>query len=233
MNSQLDQLNNLSGKKAMIVAVIVLGSLAGFIEIVLSGFLKWANFPWTSGLLVGLGLGIIAFAYAIFKKPLMAIGIGLVAVLCRQMAIPILGLSEICKMNSCVAVLLEYSALAAIASITMKKMESGRNWRVLTGASAAVVGSLAFYYIGMRVAPCNYLLSFNSGAGFLSYLYKESLNWTILSAALVPLGWFLGEKLTARVSSLSTAKPRKFYAGAYGVALACWVICAIAIASGI
>jgi hypothetical protein len=233
MNNQLDQNAKASGKTSAIVAIIVLGSLCGFIEVVFSGFLKWTNFPWNAGLLTGLGLGIIAFAYAIFKKPMMAIWIGIVAILCKQLVVPVLGQSVMCKMNSCVAVMIEYSALAAIAGIAMKKMQSSGKWRLIAGGSAALVGSVGFYFAGLHIAPCNYLLSFVSASGFVSYLFKESLSWMIFSAAFVPLGWFVGEKYADKIMSLSAEKSRKFYAGAYGMAIIFWVACAIAIAQGI
>ena len=230
MNNQTDHDNKFAGKAPLLLAIIVLGSICGLIEVVLGIFLKQVDFVWNAGLLTGLGLGMIAIGYAIFKKPFMAIGIALVAVLCKQLVVPVLGETVMCKMNSCVAVILEYGAFAVIAGITMKRMQAKTKWRWLSGGMAALGGSLAFYFAGMHIAPCNYLLSFNSFAGFFSFLYKESLSWTIFSAVFVPLGWYVGEKLKAKITALSTDKPVRLYAIASGMALICWVLSAIAIA---
>jgi hypothetical protein len=197
METTTQQKSGLKSKKGLIIMIIALGSICGLFEVVLGGALTAASFPWRSGLLTGLGLGVVAFAYAIYRKPLMAIGIASVAILVKQLAVPVLGRTFMCNTNSCLAVGLEYLALAGVAVFTMKKMQSSGGLRFLTGGAGALVGSIAFLWIGMRVAPCNYLMSFNQAGGFVSFLYKESLNWTIFSAALFPLGWLIGVKSEA------------------------------------
>jgi hypothetical protein len=232
MDNQPKQNSGLTGKTSRIMLVIALGSLCGLIEVVLGGLLAQAKFPYKSGLLAGLGFGIIAFAYAIYKKPLMAFWIGIVAVLCKQLVVPVLGLSVMCKMNSCLAVVLEYTALAGVAAITMKRMKTKGGYRLLTGGSGALIGSVAFLFIGMHVAPCEYLLGFNQAGGFVSFLYKESLSWVVFSSVLFPIGWVIGEKQANRLALLYQNKPRLAYAGVSAIAAICWAICAIAIAGG-
>ncbi len=66
MNNLESKNEGLNSTKGRIIAIIVLGSLCGFIEVILGGLLRKAGFPVTSGLLTGLGFGIIAFGLGSF-----------------------------------------------------------------------------------------------------------------------------------------------------------------------
>jgi hypothetical protein len=230
MTKQL--VRGLRGLKGQIMVIIALGSLCGLIEVVLSGTLRAVNFPWRAAVLVGLGIGIIAFMFAIYRKPIMALGVAFVAVMVKQLAVPLLNEAFVCDANSCLAVGIEYSAVAVVSIFTMKRMNDKVGFRLLTGGAGAFIGSIAFYLIGMHVAPCNYLLSFNSASGFISYLYRESLSWTIFSTVLFPIGWYIGIKSESALSRLFESKPRVIYAGASVLTIICWAISAIAIAQG-
>jgi hypothetical protein len=231
----MDAENNQSkkiGKTKIVLAVLALGAVCGLFEVVLGGFLKNTGFPYRSGLLVGLGFGVIGFAYAIFKKPLMAIGIGLVAAFCKQLGVIVLHLPVMCMMNSCVAVLLEYGALAIIALVLMNRMKEKVSLRLIAGGAAALIGAGAFHYIGMRVAPCNYLLTFNRAGGFVDFMIQQGLVWVAFSVVLFPLGWLVGEKVSGKIGHIMFSKPRLFYAETAITTIFCVAICAIAIAGG-
>jgi len=219
-----------AGKKKLLLAVLVLGSVCGLLEIAGGGLLRHS--PFRSAILTGLGLGIIGFALAIFKKPIMALGMVLVVVLCKQLVVPVLGVSVMCKMNSCLAVMFEYGGFFALAAITMNKMKKSSGMRSLTAGAGVLAGSVAYYFIGMRAAPCAYMLSFNRAGGFISFMAAEGLIWAAFSAVLFPLGWLAGEKYKERVFVLAQ-KPRLFYAGAFAITIFCWAASATAISLGI
>jgi len=224
--------SGLHSRKGRFMAILALGSICGLIEVTLSGALRAADFPWRTGVLVGLGFGIVAFALAIYRKPLMALWIALVAILVKQLAVPVLGAPIACKANTCLAVGLEYAALAGIAALAWTAMQGHGGLRAIVGGAGAAVGSVAFLLIGVHVAPCAYLLSFNQAGGFAAYLYRESLNWALFSAVLFPVGWAAGVKSEAALSRLFESQPRLVYAGASSLAAVCWVASAIAMASG-
>ena len=222
-----------AGKMNLLFAMLALGSVCGLLEVIFGGFLHQIKFPYRVALLTGLGFGVIGFGLAIFKKPFMVIWIGLVAVLCKQMVVVILHVSLMCKLNSCLAVLFEYSALSGIAVMTMSRVKENTGIRMLMGGSAALIGSVAFYFIGMQVAPCNYLLSFNHPGGLSAFLINEGLMWAAFSAILFPLGWLIGERFAEKTDVLLARKPQLFYIGTALTTVFCWVICAIAISRGI
>jgi len=222
-----------SGKKKFFVMALVLGSVCGLMEVVFGGLLHHGFFQqFRSAILTGVGLGIIGFALAILGKPVIAVLIGIVAVLSKQMVVPVLGVSVMCKMNSCLAVMLEYGGFFAVAAITMNKMKKNAVLRPLTAGAGVLAGSIAYYFIGMRVAPCAYMLSFNRAGGFVSFMAAEGLIWAAFSAVLFPLGWLAGEKYREGVFALSQ-RPRLFYAGASAIVIFCWIVSAAAISLGI
>jgi hypothetical protein len=225
--------NTKANKMDLLFAVVALGSVCGLLEVIVGGFLHQIRFAYRVALLTGLGFGVIGFGLAIFRKPFMAIWIGLVAVLCKQMVVVILHVSVMCKLNSCLAVLFEYGALSGIAVMAMSRIKGNTGIGMLTGGSAALIGSVAFYFVGMRVAPCNYLLSFNHPGGFVAFLLNEGLIWAAFSAILFPLGWLTGEKFIKKTYVLLAGKPQLFYIGTALTTIFCWAICAIAISRGI
>jgi hypothetical protein len=97
-----------------------------------------------------------------------------------------------------------------------------------SGALAAITASIGFYFIGMQVAPCQYLLSF-SPAGFI---VTEGLIWAAFSAISLPLGYLAGEKLAAITPAVLTRQP-VYYAISTSTVLLCWGASALAIMAGL
>lgn len=213
----------------ILIGIFVFGSIWGLSEVALGGGLSAANFPYKSGLLTGIGMAIMGMALAIHKKPAMLIGIGLVAVLVKLIAVPILNVSVMCKANSCLAVFTDAVALTLVAFLLMTEMGRSAHARMGSGALAAIIASVGFYFIGMRVAPCNYLLSF-SPAGFI---VTEGLIWAAFSAILLPLGYLAGLKLETQIFPLLTRKMPVYYATTMATVAICWGLSAIAIMSGL
>lgn len=217
----------------LLIATVVLGSLWGLSEVVLGGAIGAAGLPYRSGILTGVGIGIMAIAVGVFRKPSMLAGIALVAVLCKQLVVPILNVSVMCEANSCLAVMLEGLALAGVVSLAGRKLDRGHLARIASGASAALLAAAAFYIIGMRVAPCRYLLSFNRPGGFVAFLTVEGLVWALFSAILFPAGYWVGSRLRDTVLGLRREKPLFYYTTFSALVVCCWVASAFAIAVGL
>jgi len=213
----------------ILLGILVFGSIWGLSEVALGGGLSAAHFPYSSGLLTGIGMALMGMALVIHKKPAMLIGIGLVTVLVKLLAVPILHISVICKANSCLAVFTEAVALSLVAFLLMTEMGKGVHARMGSGAMAAIIASVGFYFIGMQVAPCKYLLSFSP----VGFIVTEGLIWAAFSAILLPLGYLAGMKLEAKAFPLLTRKMPLYYATTVATVVICWGVSAIAIASGL
>jgi hypothetical protein len=216
----------------IMIAILVLGSLWGLSEVVLNGAIRAAGLPFRAGILAGVGMFLMGVALGIFRKPLMLVGVGVIAVLCKQLVVPIMGTSVLCKANACIALLFQSSALLGVATLMGQRIQSGRIPRIMTGFSAALVASPVFYFIGMRVAPCNYLLSFNRPEGLMAFMVAEGLVWAAFSAALFPMGWRLGSRLEGTIPQVRAVKPVLYYGASLGVVLCAWVASGLAYAAG-
>ena len=217
----------------VLIVIIVIGSLLGLSEVVLNGAIRAAGLPYRAGILTGVGIGLMGIALGVLRKPFALLGIALVAILCKQLIVPILHISLMCKANSCLAVMLEGLSLTGIVSLAGRRLDRSRLSQIASGGSAALLAAAAFYFIGMRVAPCRYLLSFNRPGGFTAFLAVEGLVWVIFSATLFPVGYWVGARLRDTVLAMGTRKPFFYYTTSGALVVCCWVASAFAIAAGL
>jgi len=237
---QKEKIGNLEGGKMerevsrwergfpVFTGVFLFGSIWGFFEVVLGSGLRAIAFPYHAGLLVGMGMFSMGIALAIYKRPAMLIGVGLITGLFKLLSVPILHISIGCRANSSIAVLLESTALSLVALGLMRRMERGVYARIGGGALAALIGAAGFYFVGMRVAPCTYLLSF-SPMGFMA---REGLVWLVFSAIFLPVGYLVGVKLRPTMVHLLTVRPAFGYATCITISAVCWGVGAFAILAG-
>jgi len=223
-----NKLSNLPVVVRLIIGVLVFGSIWGLLEVAMGGGLQVAKFPYRAGLLTGIGIAIMGIALAIYKQPTMLIGIGLGTVLVKLLAVPILHISVMCKANSCIAVFTEAVVLSLVAFLLMSEMSKSVHARMGAGALAAIVASVGFYFIGMQVAPCKYLLSFTPGR----FIVTEGLIWAAFSAIFLPVGYLAGEKLAAITPPVLTRWPI-YYTVSASIVLLCWGVSALAIMAGL
>ncbi|HVP56723.1 MAG TPA: hypothetical protein VMU02_01390 [bacterium] len=217
----------------VLVIMLVLGSVWGLVEIGLGGAMKSASIPYKGDLLTGLGIGTMAVAVALTRRALPLIGIAVVAVALKQLAVPILHLAFMCKANSCLAVALAGGSLAGTTAVAGRRLERKLLPRILTGFSAGLISSVAFYWVGMRLAPCKYLLSFNRPGGFVAFLGAEGLIWAALSGIFFPAGYRLGLGMKSNVYALRTRRPVLYYAASAAIITVAWVAGGLAIAAGL
>jgi len=206
----------------MAIMVLVLGTIWGFSEVFLSDTIKIWGIPFRAGILTGIGIGIMGIALGYGKKVLPLIGIALVTMAAKQLVVPVLQCSVLCKANSCAAVFLQGVALCGVAAIAGRKLNNTRSARFITPISAALASAGAFYFIGMKLAPCPYLLSFNHAGGFLSFMTAEGLAWAAFSGILFPAGYKLGSVLKNTIPEIKTAKPAAYYLTAATALICCY-----------
>lgn len=221
------------GKAEMLTALIILGSVWGFLEVVGGGAMKAGNIPYKGDLLTGLGIGTMAIALAMFRKPFLLIAVAIVAVAVKQLAVPILHLPTFCKANSCLAVMLGGGALAGCTAVAGRRLRGGIAPRIATGFSAGLLTSASFYFIGMRVAPCRYLMSFNRPGGFVAFMIAEGLIWAVLGGVFFPVGYLVGDRLRDGVFDLRQRRPVLYYTTSALLVACCWIASALVIANGL
>ena len=74
-----NKLSNLQGLVRLIIGILVFGSIWGLLEATLGGFLHMIIFPNKGAIMSGIGVAIMASALAVYRKPAMLPGMGIVA----------------------------------------------------------------------------------------------------------------------------------------------------------
>jgi len=214
------------------VAVLVFGSLWGVAEVVLNDAIRAADLPFRAGALTGFGMLAMGLLLGYGRKPVAILGVPVVAVLVKQMVVPILGASVLCKANSCIAVLFEAAVLAGVAGIATRGINKSAIMRAGAGAGAGLAAAVPFYFVGLAVAPCAYLMSFDRAGGLAAFMVQEGLVWAAFSAVLFPIGYALGARVREPMRAFEMRSPIAYYGAALGVAVSCWITAAIAIYAG-
>jgi hypothetical protein len=198
-------------------------------------------------IVTGLGMGIMGIGLGAFRRVYMLPVIALVAVCVKQLVVPILHVPLLCKANSCLAVLIEGSALAGLVAVVGSRLAGrksnpdpggrARRGQWVTAAAvaggAALLASGAFHAAGMRVAPCDHLLSYNRALGLLTYVTTRGSFWAVSSAAFFPLGYALGLRLEDPVAASRRSRPALYYLASALCVTACWGASAVAISAGL
>ena len=229
------------------LAVLLLGSVWGVVEVVLGGVMRQADVPHRVAIVTGLGMAIMGIGLGAFRRVYMLPLIALVVVCVRQLAVPVLHVPFVCKANSCLAVIIESCALAGLVGLAGSRLtgrasdsagSGGMNrgqWvtAAVVGGGAALLASGAFHAAGMRVAPCDHLLSYNRAFGLVTYMATRGSFWAISSAALLPLGYLLGLRLEESVAAVHERRPALYYLASALCVAACWGASAVALSVGL
>jgi hypothetical protein len=222
-----------SGKSTssdILLLVLVLGSLWGFSEVVLSDIIRAQSIPWRAGILTGIGMGIMGIAVGLNRKALPLVGIALITVAAKLLVVPILGCSFLCKANTCAAVFLQGAALSGAVAIVGPRLAGGVLKKAATGFSAALASAAAFYYVGIHLSPCQYLLSFG---GIAPFMQAEGIVWAAFSGVLFPLGYKLGSLIEHELPAVKMTRPLAYYLSCSAGIVCCWAAIATSIVIGI
>ncbi len=216
----------------VLIVVLILGSLWGLSEVILSGIIRQAGIPYRTGILTGVGMGLMGIAVGIFKKYSFLFGIAFLAILCKQLVVPILHVSITCKANSCLAVMIDSLVLTAAVAVIGSKLNKNLMYRIAGGLIAGFSAAVVFYLVGMKAAPCPSLLTFAGLQGFVSFLVKRGLVWMIFSGLFFPIGYVVGNRLQDIVFVFRVKKPLFYYAFSGTLVVCCWLAVGLAIAAG-
>ena len=216
----------------ILIVILILGSLWGLSEVILNGIIQQTGIPYRTGILVGVGMGLMGISVGIFKKSSFLIGIAVIAILCKLLVVPILHVSIMCKANSCLAVIIDSLALTGAVVLIGHKMYKKLRYRIIGGLVAGLSAGVVFYFVGMKAAPCPSLLTFAGLQGFGLFLLNKCLVWMVFSGIFFPVGYILGNRLKDIVFVIRIEKPLFYYATSVTLIVCCWLAVAFAITAG-
>jgi len=215
----------------ILIGMVVLGSVWGLSEVILNDAIRAYELPWRAGILAGVGMLWMGIGLGLIRSPWLLVGLPIAAACLKQLVVPILHVSVLCKANSCLAIGLQAFCLAGVVGMAGRRAFGGGFGRATMGAGAALGSALPFYFIGLRLAPCPYLLSFGRPEGLGAFMLTEGLVWAAFAGLGFPLGYRLGTTLADPVGSLHARKPLVYYGSAAGLTLFCWAVAALRISA--
>ena len=220
----------------VLVTILLLGSLWGFLsEIILKSAVFSQGFPFKGGMAgytTAIGIGMMGIAFGNFRKSSLLMGVPLVAILGKLCVLSIFNLPTVARVNSSLAILLGGIALTVIVTLTGSNLHRSTLLRLLSGMSAGLSAAIAFFFIGMRIMPCPYLLSFSKTGGFGAFLSSDGMVWAVLSGILFYTGCWLGTRLKNVCINLSPKQSLAYYSGSAFVAACFWVMISFSIIAG-
>ncbi len=233
----IEDAENRFGKRpsivSLIIGILVFGSIWGFLEATLGGFLNLIIFPNKGAIMSGIGVAIMASALAIYRKPAMLPGIGIVAASFKWLNAWLLFVPPLAVqiINPAMAIFLESLAFSAVAAFLMKRIT--KNLFVGTGAGVLVgfISAIAYVYFAVYAthSPIFARLGIKSIGEFIM---GNAVVQAVFFGIFLPLGYLVGEKLAAKTSSVLMRRPL-YYATAVATIALCWGISALAITAGL
>lgn len=216
----------------MLMLVLLFGSLWGLGEALLGNVIRSAGLPVRAAVLTGLGMGLMGAVFGVARKPALLPVTALVTAATMQLAVPVLHCSFLCKANSGLAVVLHGVSLAGVMIFIGGGGRKSALVFGIAGFTAAVLSSVAFYHIGMKLAPCDYLLSFAGEGGLARFMIKEGALWGLLSALMFPAGVAAGTRLAKAVTSWKSRRPGLVYCTSAASVVMCLALIVISVWNG-
>jgi hypothetical protein len=211
-----------SAHVSLLLALLV-GSLWGLSEALLGPAIRAAAVPVRAALLTGIGLAWLGFFLAMNRRPLFLIIAAFTTMATMHISVPVLQCSFLCKANSSLAILLHGVSLSAVVFVAGNKLHTRSSFRIFSGFSAPLLSGTLFFFLGMKLAPCTYLLSFNHSFGLGSFFIREILIWSLFSMVLFPAGYWAGSRFRNVFITYRERKTVLFVTGSLAAILICWI----------
>ncbi|HEY91364.1 MAG TPA: hypothetical protein G4O07_05970 [Dehalococcoidia bacterium] len=224
--------DNLRGLLRLIIGVLVFGSVWGFMEATLGGFLHMIIFPNKGAIMSGIGVAVMASALAIYRKPVMLPGIGIVAASFKLLDVWLFSLpvASIHIVNPAMAIFFESLAFGLVALFLMNRLAKNAFIGIGAGALVGLVTATAWVYFAIYVmnAPLYARVVFTAG----EFIANQGVAQAAFSAVFLPLGFLAGIKLSA-ITHPALKRSPIYYAVTASTVLACWGVSILAITSGL
>ena len=233
----MEEKGNRLGKRGdlvhLIIGILLFGSIWGFFEATLGGFLNMITFPNKGAIMSGIGVAIMGGALAIYRKPSMLPGIGIVAASFKVLNVWFLfvPISAVYIINPAMAIIFESLVFSLVAAFVMNRIAKNAFVGIGAGILVGLISATAYVYFAIYVmnAPLFERMGVNSIGGFI-------LNQGLVQAAffgiLLPLGFLVGKKLAANTSPVSIRRPLYYYATSAAIICFCWGISAVTVMAG-
>jgi len=218
----------------LIIGILVFGSIWGLFEATLGGFLNMIIFPNKGAIMGGIGMAIMGAALAVYRKPAMLPGIGIVAASFKWLNSWLLfvPISAVYIINPATAIFLESLAFCLVVAFLMKRIEKNVYVGVWAALLAGLISVTAYGYFSVYImhAPLFERMGVSSVPEFIA---SHGVIQAVFFGVLAPLGYLAGKKLSAITSPVLVRRPLYFYVTSVAIICFCWGISAVAVLAGL
>jgi hypothetical protein len=225
-------------KKQEILAILMFGSVWGFLQSILTwGMVKFELIPFFFANLHAcpcplsaalFGIPLMGTGFAIYKKPSMLMGMGLVAASFSILVIPFLKVPAFTEPVTTYPIV--NPALANfLSSLTFYLALSlvGRKREIMSAPLLAGIGGLSIFlssiiWIYTVVSIGAPILKASSLGGPLAYVIRVSPVWAGLSFLTLPIGYLIGLRIQPKLRYLSEVRPLLYRASLISLLVICW-----------
>jgi len=217
----------------VVIGILVFGSIWGLVEATLGGFLHLTHFAYKGAITGGIGMSIMAAFVVMYRQPKLAFCIAVIAALFKPLSAVIYGQPIFAPfvVNPASAILLEGLAFSLVVSLLFKGFESSIKMRIGAGVAAGYLSIILFGVLASAAGMGNWA-SWGL-AERLSSVFANGTGLAIVGTCLLLLGHLVGTKLRPNFWQLRSTKPSLFYASTTATIVSCWIIAAVAFASGL
>ena len=227
-----NRLGRRQGLVHLIIGILVFGSIWGVLEATLGGFLHLIIFPNKGAIMSGIGMAIMASALAIYRKPSMLLGIGIIAASFKLLNVWLLFVSigAIHIINPAMAIIFESLAFSLVAVFLMDRIAKNAFVGVGAGVLTGLVSAIAWVYFAIYVmnAPAYARVVFTAGG----FIVNQGVVQAVFFGVFLPLGYLVGEKLATTTSSVLVSRPL-YYATSAAIICLCWGVSVVARMAGL
>ncbi len=184
------------------------------------------------------GSFVMGLALAIYKKPSMLIGIGLVAALFCFLAVPFLPTPVRSTIYGPVvaaatAAITSSISLSLVASFLMKRLDTNVLIRIGVGALSAILASTFFILAAAYGLDKPICADLGYARPLPDFLGIGGMVWMVAAATLFPAGYLAGAKLQSWLSSSVVRKPSLSYIASAATIVLCCSVGTVAFAIGV
>jgi hypothetical protein len=233
VSKKLNIVSESGGIFGVVIGILVFGSVWGLVEATLGGALHLIHFTYKGAITGGIGMSIMAAFVVTYRQPKLVFWIGVIAALFKPLSAVIYGqpIFSPFVVNPASAILLEALAFTLVVSLLFKDFESSIKARIAAGISAGYLSAILYAVLASAAGMGNWASW--GVTDRLTAALTDGTSLAIAGTALLLLGYLVGTKVRPRFWQLSSTKPSLFYASATATIVCCWVIAAVAFASGL
>jgi len=234
MEGKESSLAKRQGIMRLIIGILVFGSIWGIFEATMGGALHMVRFPQSGAIMGGIGIAILGSALAIYRKPQMLFGIGVVAAAFKLLNVWIFTVPCASPkiVNPAMAIIFESLAFSIVASFLMDKMAKRSLVSIGAGILTGMVSASAYAYFNIYASNGN--LFKTTGVGSIGgYIAYHGVIQAVVLGIFLAVGIWIGKMLSGRQLLAVDGSRLARYSSSAAIVVCCWGVSAVAVASGL